>query len=134
MQHEVVAAWLAAYSAAWKSYEAEAIGRLFSEDAEYRYHPWDEPVCGRAAIVAAWIAEDNRDQPDTYDGEYTPLVVEGNRAVATGRSRYFASDGTTLVREFRNVFLLAFNDAGECTEFTEWYMQTPPEALPQQRL
>lgn len=128
MQHETVAAWLAAYSAAWKSYEADAIGRLFSVDAQYRYHPWDEPVRGRAAIVASWL-DDNRDQPGTYDGQYMPFVVEGNRAVATGRSRYFAEDGTTLVREFRNVFLLALNDAGECTEFTEWYIQTPQEMV-----
>lgn len=131
MQYEDVSAWLAAYVAAWKSYEADAIGRLFSEDAEYRYHPWDEAVRGRAAIVASWVAEENRDQPGTYNGEYTPLIVEGNRAVATGRSRYFSEDGTTLVREFRNLFLLAFNGAGECTGFTEWYMQTPPEVLPQ---
>ncbi|MGH2515129.1 MAG: nuclear transport factor 2 family protein [Ktedonobacterales bacterium] len=125
MHHEAVAAWLAAYVAAWKSYEADAIGRLFSDDTQYRYHPWDEPVRGRAAIVADWIGGDRRDQPGTYDGQYAPFVVEGNRAVATGRSRYFAEDGTTLVREYRNVFLLTFNDAGECTEFTEWYMQTP---------
>jgi len=31
--------WLDDYVAAWRSYDPEAIGALFSEDAEYRYHP-----------------------------------------------------------------------------------------------
>ena len=50
--------WLARYVAAWKSYDREAIGELFSEDAAYRYHPYDEPVIGRAAIVESWFEED----------------------------------------------------------------------------
>jgi hypothetical protein len=28
-----------------------------------------------------------------------------------------------VAREFDNIFLIRFNDAGECTEFREWYMQ-----------
>jgi len=128
MDHAAVAAWLAAYVEAWKSYDPAAIGRLFSADAEYRYHPWDAPVRGRAAIVASWLEEGNRDAPGTYDAGYAPLVVEGRRAVATGRSRYFAADGASLVREFRNAFVLAFNADGECAEFTEWFMQAPDGA------
>ena len=50
-------AWLDRYVAAWKSYDPAAIGALFSEDAEYRYHPEDEPVVGRAAIVADWLED-----------------------------------------------------------------------------
>jgi hypothetical protein len=34
--------WLNAYMRAWKTYEPAAIGKLFSTDAEYRYHPWAE--------------------------------------------------------------------------------------------
>lgn len=125
MDHATVAGWLDAYVAAWKTYDPDAIGRLFSADAQYRYHPWDAPVQGRADIVASWLEADRRDAPGTYDAHYAPLVVESQRAVATGQSRYFAADGTTLLRVFHNAYLLAFNDAGECTEFTEWYMQAP---------
>jgi len=32
--------WLDRYVGAWKTYDEGAIGALFSEDAEYRYHPW----------------------------------------------------------------------------------------------
>src|SRR5579859_1385411 len=96
MDHAAVARWLADYVAAWKSYDPGAIGRLFSADAQYRYHPWDAPVRGREAIVASWLG-DGRDAPGTYDASYAPVVVDGRRAVATGQSRYFAADGATLL-------------------------------------
>ena len=56
MTHEQVQAWLDAYVAAWRSNDAAAIGELFAEDAEYRYHPYDEPLRGRQAIVDSWLA------------------------------------------------------------------------------
>ena len=43
MTRDEVQRWLDDYVAAWRSYDPEAIGDLFGEDAEYRYHPWDEP-------------------------------------------------------------------------------------------
>ena len=129
MNQESVATWLVAYSDAWKTYDPDAIGRLFSEDARYRYQPWANPIAGRAAIIADWVATDHRDAPGTYTSHYEPLVVAGSNAVATGRSRYFAADGTTIIREYYNSFVLIFNDAGECTDFTEWFMQTPENLL-----
>lgn len=47
--------WLDAYSRAWITYDPGEIGALFSEDAEYRYHPWeqgDDVLRGRDQIVA----------------------------------------------------------------------------------
>ena len=52
MTHEQVAQWLAAYSKAWETYDPQAIGALFSADAAYYYHPYDEPTRGREAIVS----------------------------------------------------------------------------------
>lgn len=42
MDREVFQRWLDGYVDAWRSYRHEAIEALFSADAEYRYHPWDE--------------------------------------------------------------------------------------------
>ena len=100
------------------------IGGLFSEDARYRYHPWDEgddAVEGRAAIVASWLEE--RDEPGSWKAEYRPWAIDGDRAVAAGVSRYFAADGKTVEREYHNVFLCRFDDEGRCSEFTELFMQ-----------
>jgi hypothetical protein len=120
-----VAAWLDAYVKAWKSYNPEEIAVLFSEDAEYQYGPYHEPLMGRDAIVQSWL--ENRDAAGTYDAHYTPLVIEGNTAVTNGRSTYYGEDGKTFLREFDNIFVLSFDDEGRCTRFCEWYMQKRDE-------
>jgi ketosteroid isomerase-like protein len=66
-----VARWLAAYVEAWKSYDPEAIGELFSDDVEYRYHPYDEPIRGRAAVVESWLGEGDHETASSRDPEGT---------------------------------------------------------------
>ena len=118
MDRDRFASWLDAYVDAWRTYDPAAIGALFSDGAEYRYHPWDEPVVGRAAIVASWL--DNRDEPGTWKAEYRPWAVDGDAAVATGVSRYDNADGR---QEYHNVFLCRFDEDGRCREFTEVFAQ-----------
>ena len=115
--------WLDRYVEAWKSYDPEQIAALFSEDAEYRYHPKDHPVRGRDAIVADWL--EDRDDPGTYDGHYEAVAIdaENENHVASGWSRYFEADGT-LRDEYWNIYLCQFDDEGRCTSFTEWWIQS----------
>ncbi len=94
-----------------------------SEDATYFYTPYSTPIHGRDAIVASWLEQP--DAPGTYDGHYEPLLIEGERAVANGRSRYFEQDGTTLKHEWDNIFVLEFDADGRCKEYREWYMKRP---------
>ena len=115
MTRESVQAWLDAYVAAWGSYEG--ITELFSADAEYRYHPYDEPLRGADAIAADWLRE--REDPDSWEARYEVQLVDGERAVATGETRY--AEGRT----FSNLFVLAFDGGGRCREFTEWYVEHP---------
>ena len=117
-----VAAWLDAYVHAWKTYDRQAIGALFSEQATYAYDPFNKPVRGRAAIVAFWL--EDRDEPGTYDGHYEPIMIEGNRAVTNGRSLYYKQDGS-ISSEWDNIFALRFGDEGRCVEYREWYMKRP---------
>ena len=118
MTRERVQAWLDAYVEAWRSYDPDAIGDLFSEGAAYRYHPYDEPLRGRQAIVDDWRGD--RDEAGSWEARYEVLVVDGDRAVATGETRY--AEGRT----FSNLFVIAFDGDGRCTDFTEWYMEHPP--------
>jgi len=126
MDESGVERWLAGYVEAWRSYDPEAIGRLFAEDALYRYHPWDEPapshVRGRDAIVASW--REDEDAPESWRAEYRPWLVHGDRAVAMGTSRYIAADGS-VESEYSNVFFLVFDHDGRCREFSEIYMKRP---------
>jgi hypothetical protein len=118
MTHDDVARWLGRYLDAWTTYDPAAIGALFSETAAYRYHPWDEPLAGRDAIVADWLA--NRDEPGTFAADYAPWAVDGDRAVATGTSRY---DDGTVKQVFHNVFLLEFDPEGRCSSFVEIFIE-----------
>jgi ketosteroid isomerase-like protein len=113
--------WLDDYSSAWKTYDKDAIAALFSEDAAYRYNPYDEPVRGRDTIVKNWLEDPN--EAGTYAGEYKVIAVNGNTAVSNGHSLYYKTDGKTLERQYDNIFVLKFDDAGRCQDFCEWYMQ-----------
>ncbi len=124
MTRDDVMGWLQRYVDAWRSYDPDAVGALFSEDAEYRYHPYDEPVAGRGAIVASWLEEDRRDDPGTWDARYAPLAIEGNVAVATGTSTYLTPGGE-IDRVYYNNFVLEFDGDGRCRSFTEYYMEKP---------
>jgi ketosteroid isomerase-like protein len=124
---EQVQQWLDAYTHAWITYDSEEIGALFTDDAEYRGHPWDEGddvVRGRAQIVADWLA--NRDRAGTYNGAYRPLLIQGDQVIAIGLSTYYTDETqTTLDRVYHNLWVLRFNGEGQCRSFTEWYMRTP---------
>lgn len=120
MTHDDATRWLDGYIDAWRSYDPAAIGALFADDAEYRYHPWDEPLRGRDAIVEDWLA--NRDDPGTWNAEYAPWAIDGSRVVATGTSRYAAVDGQPA-RTFHNVFLVELDGDGRATSFTEVFAE-----------
>ena len=126
IERQDVGRWLDAYTEAWKSYDPEAIGALFAEDCVYRYHPFDEPLRGREAIVASWV-EDDPDEPGTYDGAYEPVAVDGDLAVAVGASTYTRGPGGPIRAIYDNCFLIRFDAEGRCREFTEWYMKRPEE-------
>lgn len=117
MKPDDVQAWLDRYVEAWRSYERDQIKALFSAGASYRYHPWDEPVVGADAVADDWIAD--QDEPATWEASYRPLLIEGNRAIATGTTSY--ANG----RLYRNLWEIDFDVDGRCTRFVEWFMREP---------
>ena len=132
LTREIASNWLRKYLRAWETYDPATIADLFTEDASYRYCPFDEPVRGRSKIVESWLKEDRLDAPGTYEATYVPIAVEGDLAVANGRSRYY-EDATRrkLTREYDNIFLLHFADDGRCRSFCEWYMLRPGQQEPE---
>ncbi len=121
MDRQKFQAWLDGYVEAWKSYDEAKIAALFADDVEYRYHPIDEPLKGRAAVVSNWL--DQKDDPGTYDAKYEVLAIDGDTYVAHGRSDYFETPGGTLRDQYFNVYVCHFNGKGECTSFTEYWIQ-----------
>jgi ketosteroid isomerase-like protein len=123
--------WLQAYVSAWKSYDRDEIRELFAEDVEYRYHPYDDPVEGREAVVGSWLGEvggenvSTRDEEGTYDAVYQTVAVDGDLAIATGNSVYTSKPGGPVNEVYDNCFVMRFDSDGRCREFTEWYMKRP---------
>jgi hypothetical protein len=126
-----VTAWLDAYVAAWKSYDREQIGALFSDDVKYRFHPYDVPVEGREAVVESWLGEGEhegapgRDEDGTYDATYRPIAVDGDVAVVIGSSTYTRGPAGPIGEVYDNCFVIRFDGDGRCREFTEWFMKRP---------
>jgi hypothetical protein len=117
MTRDEVQQWLDRYVDAWRTYDADAIGALFSADASYAYHPYDEPLQGRAAIIESWLSE--QDEPGSWEAHYEATLLAGDRAIVTGETRY--AEG----RVFSNLWELRFDAAGLCVEYVEWYMEHP---------
>jgi ketosteroid isomerase-like protein len=126
---EDVDRWLADYVEAWMTYDRDKIEALFAEDISYRYHPEDEPITGRDAVVESWLEEgenpdsSDRDEPGTYEAEYRAFAVDGDAAVAVGISSYREEPDGPIVRVYDNCFAMRFDSEGGCREFTEWFMQ-----------
>jgi hypothetical protein len=134
MTHDKVRNWLDRYISAWASYDPGAIGDLFTTDAEYRFHPSDPPVTGREAIVRAWTEPSGdasaRDEPGTWDAQYEPFSVDGDRAVAVGWSRYYTNTTRSTVRDiYDNAYLLEFGPGGQCRSFTEFFVERPKDRI-----
>jgi ketosteroid isomerase-like protein len=131
MTRDDVQGWLDRYVEAWRTYDPAQIGALFSDDAEYRYHPWDAPLVGRDEIVRSWVEPEGpnsrRDQPGTYEAHYECFAVDGESAVAVGWTTYLGADGD-VERTYDNCFLLRFASGGACRSFTELFMLRPDVA------
>jgi ketosteroid isomerase-like protein len=123
--------WLEAYVSAWKSYDPGEIGALFADDVVYLFHPYDEPLRGRDAVVEAWLGESDhegasaRDAEGTYDGSYRAIAVDGEVAVATGESRYSDEPGGPVTQAWDNCFVMRFDGEVRCREFTEYFVKRP---------
>lgn len=119
-----VQGWLDRYILAWESLDPDAIEALFTDTVTYYAEPYATPYRTRQEVVDAWRA--SPDAPGSWRAAHAAQLVDGDRAVATGRSTYFAEDGT-LRAVFHNVFLLTFGEQGRCAEYREWYMAEPKE-------
>jgi SnoaL-like domain len=119
---ERATAWLDRYVEAWNTYDRDLIADLFAPTVEYRYHPYDDPIQGRAAVVDSWLAD--ADEPNTYEAHYEPVAVDGDVVVATGTSSYLDTEGR-VERIYHNCFVIRFDTAGRCSDFVEWFVERP---------
>jgi hypothetical protein len=113
--------WIAAYERAWRTAGTGSLGGLFAEDASYRMSPYEEPVHGLEAIGALWERE--RVGPDEeFEMGFEVVAVDGDTAVARIEVAYATG------AEYRDLWIVRFDEGGRCREFEEWpfWPPTPP--------
>ena len=133
MDRSAAQAWLDAYVEAWKTYDRSQVEALFADDATYRYHPFDsgdDVLRGRDEVVNGWLEPEgnasSRDEQGTYDARYEVYAIDGDKVVAVGTSTYYPSTSRAKPdRVYHNVFLIEFDGAGRCRDFTEYFMKEP---------
>jgi limonene-1,2-epoxide hydrolase len=110
---------MSTFTEAWPKKDAGALGRFFSEDAEYRNGP-SEPVRGRAAIIgsiASMMAIGGE-----VDTDVMYMLADGP-IVMTERVDYVKISGNTAglriagVFEVRDGVITAWRDYFDATEF-----------------
>ncbi|MFL5856377.1 MAG: YybH family protein [Solirubrobacteraceae bacterium] len=112
---EQVTAWVDRYEAAWRSPGTEALRDVFSEDASYRQGPYHQELVGLHTIAAMWERE--RAGPDElFTLQSEVVAVEGDTAVVRAEVQY----GDPPVREYRDLWVVRFDERGHAVAFEEW--------------
>jgi hypothetical protein len=112
-----VSTWIDGYRRAWDSNAPDDIRSLFTEDAEYRTAPFDEPRVGHDAIVAGWVAD--QDQPGDHEFTWNEAGRDDDTAFVEGVTVY--ADG----RRYANLWVIRFAGDGRAASYIEWYMKFP---------
>jgi limonene-1,2-epoxide hydrolase len=125
----VVRDFMATFTEAWPTGDAEAVGRFFSEDAEYRNGP-SAPVSGRDAIIG------NLASMMAMGGEVSAHIihmVSDGPVVMIERIDYVNLGGRTAglriagVFEVHNARITAWRDYFDATEFGSQLSPTDPD-------
>ncbi len=118
--------WTDRYERAWRSNDPADAADLFTEDAVYRWRPWDSPAdgaaAGREAIVAAWL--DDPDDPATWTLDCEPLAVNGSLGIVRCVARY-RKTARQPARTYHMIWLVELADDGRCRDFTEYFVENP---------
>jgi ketosteroid isomerase-like protein len=114
-----LSAWVEAYERAWRTPGTDALRTLFADDATYQTAPYLQPYRGLAAIEELWERErDGPDEPFTLEWEI--VAVDGDTGVVRTEVRYEEPR-----KEFRNIWIVRFDNSGRCAAFEEWFFAPP---------
>lgn len=87
MNDTSVTAWVVEYERLWRSPGTAALADAFTEDAEYRQGPYEEPRIGLEAIARMW--DEERDGPDeVFALRSAVIAVYGDTAVVRAEVDY----------------------------------------------
>jgi pullulanase/glycogen debranching enzyme len=91
---------------------------LFSEHAEYREEPFEEPLIGANAIRAYWNEAAATQVHVEFDAEN--IWVRGRTVLASWHAAYTRRSNAERIR-LRGFMTLEVDDAGKVWRFREWW-------------
>jgi SnoaL-like domain len=78
MDRQDLVIWMRALRSAWMDADPTAFGELFTEDALYQAHPFEEPLRGRVAIIDYWLHETSG--REDVEVRLSEPLLDGDRA------------------------------------------------------
>jgi ketosteroid isomerase-like protein len=107
--------WLTEYERAWRTAGTGGLDRLFTDDTSYQLDPYEPPIVGLDEIAAMWERE--REGPDErFTMESAIVALDGDTAVVRIEVHY----DSPPQREYRDLWILEFDESGRCRWFEEW--------------
>ena len=115
---EAARAWIEAWSTGWAAHDAAVIAARYTDDCEFRSHPFREPLSGRegARRYAEQAFAEERSAVSSF-GE--PIVAEEGRAAVEYRATITTVDGRTAT--LAGVTVLRFDENGFVREHRDYW-------------
>src|SRR5258708_289968 len=113
MDRESFNHWLASYGNAGPSRAPEAAASLYADDATYQVTPFDEPLCGRAAIYEYWAGVAKTEEKIQFGYEILAVTAEH------GIARWWASFVRVppgLETKLDGILLISLDSRGRCQD------------------
>jgi len=120
--------WLDEYGRVWEQGDADASGRLYTEDVKYYETPFSQPVEGREAVQNYCIEAAGAQRDVRFSHE--PYVMTGDTGIARWHSS-FVRVPSGLGVDLDGVFVLRFDENGRCRELREWWHRVETEGKKQ---
>lgn len=111
---DAVHEWVEGYERAWRATGTEGLATIFTAGASYLHSPYEQPVVGLDAISRMW--EEDRDLNENFSLSTEIVAIEADTAVVRAEVRY----GQPVRQEYRDLWILQFDDDGRCSRFEEW--------------
>lgn len=117
--------WLASYGRAWQAKDPIVFSELFSPDAAYYWTPFREPQLGRQAIASAVRAAVSGQRDIHFSSRL--LAGSADTYIAHWRCEFIRISSARRVT-IDGIFVMRFDDQGQCEEFREWWHSDELEA------
>lgn len=115
MQRDRLEAWVELYERLWRTPGTAGLGTAFAPRVVYSMGPYEQPVEGLEALADLWEKE-RHSAKEAFELDTEIVAAEGATAVVRAEVRY----GPPREQEYKDLWVVEFDDQGCCVSFEEW--------------